>query len=156
MEDLKQRMSAIEAKVGHHETRLTQQEERLRLYAETKYVDGQLKPFELAITRLNATFEHINERLDDVVDVQKTLAKGQEAQVAIYNQLLRERGERENREHEKKIEILEAELRAAKERGFVKTLRDNITPILAFLVAMATVVGIFLALIKAYVLNAPK
>ncbi len=156
MEELKQRMSALDARVGQHDTRLTQQEERLRLYAETKYVDGQIKPFELAIARFSSTFEHITERLDDVVEVQKTLAKGQEAQANVYNQLLRERGERENREHEKKIEILEAELKAAKERGFVKSVKDNITPILAFVVTLATVIGLVLALIKAYVLNAPK
>jgi hypothetical protein len=149
-------MSVIEAKVAQHDTRLTQQEERLRLYAETKYVDGQLKPFELAITRFSATFDHITERLDDVVEVQKTLAKGQEAQVAIYNQLLRERGERENREHEKKIELLEAKLKAANERGFFKSIRENVIPLLVVIATFATVAGILLALIKAYVLNAPK
>lgn len=156
MEDLKQRMSAIEAKVGQHETRLTQQEERLRLYAETKYVDGQLKPFELAITRFNAVFDHITERLDDVVEVQKTLARGQDAQVATYNQLLRERGERENQEHEKKIEILEAKLKAANERGFFKSVRENVIPLLVLIATFATVIGILLALVKSYVLYAPK
>lgn len=149
MEELKQRMSAVEAKVAQHDTLLTRQEERLRLYAETKYVDGVLKPLETAVTRFQGAFEHITDRLDD-------LATGQQTLNSTYNQLLRERGERENREHEKKVELLEAQLKAANERGFIKSVRENVIPILALIVTFATAAGILLALIKAYVLNAPK
>jgi chromosome segregation ATPase len=149
MEELKSRMSALETKVAAHDSRLVQQEERLRLYAETKYVDGLLKPLETAITKFQGAFEHINDKLE-------TLATGQDTLNTTYNQLLRDRGERENREHEKKIEILEVQLRTANDRGVIKSLRENATPVLAFLVALATIVAIVLAMIKAYVLNVPK
>jgi chromosome segregation ATPase len=148
MEDLKARMSAIEQRVAGHDTRLARQEESLRLYAETKYVDGVIKPIETAVTKFQMAFEHITERLD-------SLATGQTTLNSTYNQLLRDRGDRENREHEKKIEILEAELAAARDRGFVKFVKEKFYPILGTIIALAAIIALIIQWIR-YVANAPK
>lgn len=148
VEDLKQRMNVLEDRVSEHATDLAKLDTRLERYAETRYVDGALKPLENTVTEIKEALRHI-------VKGQETLARGQETLNGTYNQLLKERGERENKEHEKKIEILEAQLKTANERGVIKSIKENLTPLLAFIVTLVTALGILLALIKAYVLNAP-
>jgi uncharacterized coiled-coil protein SlyX len=148
MEDLRARMSAVEQRVAHHETRLAQQETTLLLYAETKYVDGVIKPIEAAVTKFQMAFEHITERLD-------SLATGQTTLNSTYNQLLKERGERENREHEKKVEILEAELAAARDRGFFKFIKDKFYPLLATIIAIAAIIVLLIEWVR-YTANVPK